>query len=119
MNTRDLNRSFRYWQDFLGLLDWHIEVRVLRHFEIGSDVGGSTYVNRLREIAVVNIQDPRDLNPALIWIERDTEITLVHELLHVLIRGDEPDGGSSEEQERYIDRLARCLVMLRRTQQEV
>lgn len=116
MKARDLERFTDVLKDYLGLRDWYIEVRVLRHYEMSGDrYGGETYVNRLRKQAKVYIQDPQDMNPALCWMDRDWQINLTHEFIHVALPGDLDDGvHSSDAQEQAIDALAKGFVRLLR-----
>jgi len=107
-----LAADLRYWRRALRLMDWDITLHVCRHFEMPERLGECA-VNATSREARIRILDPRDISPDATAVSRDVEVTLVHELLHVLFPQDE-DGWCSTQQEQAIDTTARALVNLRR-----
>ncbi len=111
MTTRpDVRRLLRKWTRILRLLDWDIEVEVKRYHEMPHDLGRA-HVNRAGKQARIELLDPFDFCLACTWTDRDMEITLVHELLHVHLPGDLDAGeGTSVMYEAGIDAIAQALV---------
>lgn len=70
------------WQDRLGLRDWDIETRVCRYWEIPGCVG-TCQIHPEDRTARIMILDPSDIPADVHDTSKDTEHTIVHELLHI------------------------------------
>lgn len=118
MTREDLQKSLEYWQKRLRLEDWDIVLEYIRLKEwlaLGKDAytagvcapSQSCGWARIRLLHVEDIAE--DAVPGI----KDPEITLVHELLHLLMPVASPKGGDAHG-ERAINRVAEALVTMRR-----
>lgn len=109
-----LSFAVEWWQRQLRLQDWDIRASVVRYYLDPDGALGRTKVHASTREAIVTLTDPADHHPDSSDVDRDLEVTLVHELLHVAFPHDSPDGSCSQDMERAIDSTARALVNLRR-----
>ena len=114
----EMAAHLEFWQKALRLQDWDIDFKVVRLKEWLA-AGKTTYtagccsMNGQNAYVVVRILDPEDLADDVVPSYRDAEVTIVHELLHILIPVSASDG-SDVHGERAINRIAEALVTLRR-----
>ena len=113
MNAVLLDRMVRKWQRILRIEDWDLDVRIVHATELGNDTGLCERSAALR-FARIRISEPSQLSPSTPWFHRDVEITLVHEMIHVLMPPDRSDEAYSLCAEQGTDSLARALVALDR-----
>lgn len=111
--TPDLVNLLAFWQRQLRIQDWDVRLSVVRYHEIEGNIGLCKAKASSRQ-AIIQLCDPQDLHHDASDSDRDLEVTLVHELLHVAFPSDLEDGRTSEAQEQAIDSTARALVLLRR-----
>ena len=111
----DLDQALARWQKRLRLQDWDVRVEVKRTHSMEDGALGRSWVQPATRHALIRLLDPQDYDPTEPPDMQDTETTLVHELLHIAIPGDNSDGTSSLAQEQGIDAIARALVMLARS----
>lgn len=118
MSDEKLKSFLAYWQKRLRLEDWDIVLEVVRLKEwltLGKDaytagVCAPSQSCGWARIRLLHIDDiPEDAVPSI----KDPEVTLVHELLHLLIPVSSPEGGDVHG-ERAINRIAEALVVERR-----
>jgi len=109
----DLAPLLEFWQRQLRIQDWDVRLSVVRYHQIPGTLGQCKARVGSRQ-AIVSICDPDDIHPDASGADRDPEVTLVHELLHVAFPADMEDGTASTTQEQAIDATARALVLLRR-----
>lgn len=115
LNIGEARTRCEYWQQVLGIADWIIDVQIVRGYQIG-DKAGRCVINSHDRIARISLCDKIDI------VENsnctDMEMTLVHELLHVVLHdatGDIAEGSAkSVGEERAINSLAAALVALSR-----
>lgn len=105
------------WQKVLRLQDWEATVTYARYWEFdGSYVGRNGYLLSSKT-ADIKLLDPLDHgNPNFIE-KADTEVDLVHELVHLHFApfmSDEKNSPIHTAQEQAIDLLAKALVSLKR-----
>lgn len=102
----------RWWRDALGLSDWVIDVRFVRHYELDDKYGRST-INIALKCATLDIKAQMDATDG--DYNFDIEQTLVHELVHVKTWFlTLEDGLAGHLEEQCVDTLAWSLVNLRR-----
>lgn len=104
-----------YWMRTLRIQDWAIEVRVERLSAMGPGLLGQCIRDDNSRHARVRLLDPQDVDTEGLPSGDDLEVTLVHELLHVVFHAasDETEGRVAFEQ--AIDSTARALVALDRS----
>lgn len=103
----------REWQAILKLQDWDIKLRLARYYD-EPNLGSCSWTLP-KKMATIRIQEYNDYDPANKW-ERDQEITLVHELLHLHFAPFDADDGNhlGLAQEQAIHAISVALVNLAR-----
>jgi hypothetical protein len=102
------------WAKILRLQDWHITIRYCRRFEFPTEdvKGGDISMLLAKRDASIRILDPIDYAPTYLP-PIDTELTVVHELVHVHIEGFYRDY-DSVAMEQAVHALSSALVALDR-----
>ena len=100
------------WQERLGLSHWEIALSITSEWNmpIKDTLAAITY-NLAAEKAIIDFLDPGDYRETPFRI--DVEISLVHELLHILmayIAAPKEDSLEAVHMEAFIGRMARLLV---------
>lgn len=114
MKTEDIPKRLAYWQQALRIQDWDIEVKAVRFHELREGNMGECGTNVNCRQATISILDPGDFTPTMSELAKDTEATLVHELLHVVFSGVSEETENRVAFEQAIDSTARALVGLDR-----
>ena len=116
MNINELTVLCRKWQERLGLAHWQIALRICRSDEMDlKDVFAENKISLDTECAIIRILDSADYPETP--FEKDMEVSLVHELLHIpMLYISNPEDGTLEyvHTEAFIERMARLLVWLSR-----
>lgn len=118
MTQPQIENLLAKWQKILRLQDWHIKVRFVRGHEIaGYQARATIYLNYKQ--AIIKLRDPID------WTDKDfpddSEVDLVHELIHLHIRtfdSTKPETPEKVALEQVDELLARALVGLKRSADE-
>jgi hypothetical protein len=107
------------WKPILGLTDWAIRVVVVPkedmkgQFLDGDFAQGTVQDHVTSRLALIKLVDPADY-PDDAMTPQDMELSLVHEMTHILInRLKVPQDGAVVE-EQIVDLLAEALVRARR-----
>ena len=105
-----------YWQRQLRLSDWQVRVRIVRRYDLPPDRVAQCQYFITSKSAIVSLLDATDFHPATEFVDRDHEIGLVHELLHLHIAPFEPKPETLEQKmsEVAIESLAQGLVLINR-----
>lgn len=113
------NEQLRFWQSVLRLQDWIIELQFWPHEALGTEVSRVLY-SRNQKTAIIALRYPEDLGPVeKDWLPGeagDYDMSIVHELLHVLFTDMESKQNIAEEQSCNI--LSRAIVNLYRGNQQ-
>ena len=114
MKQKALENLLAEWQKILRLQDWQIKVSFARGHEIDGHQGRATIYLNFKQ-ALIQLRDPID------WTDKDfpddSEIDLVHELIHLHLRTfDTAKPGTLERValEQVDEILARAFVGLKR-----
>lgn len=115
-NLNRLEELLEEWKSILHLEQWDIELIISQQKNfLGGDSQGEITFNKVECSAIIRILDPVD------WVNipfnQDMEMTLVHELLHIIYADFEPEDSNSLQYtlwHRSIDSTARALVSLKR-----
>ena len=108
----DLQERLGYWQKRLRLQDWDVEIKVVRHYDTTEeDVRAYVEFCDNKRTARITFVDPADLGPER-WPVESLEQSLVHELLHLHMRGFEPkaDTPAYTAMEQAVHALAGALT---------
>lgn len=122
LTTKTAQTALAFWQKRLRLQDWNITVAVVRKSELSTGCYGEVGVNLIYRQAEISLMDPIDFEESDGERERDMEDSLVHELLHCVLKDCRIDTRDSNRkltaagiaEERAIDALAGALVGLHR-----
>lgn len=112
MTDEQLQALCETWQKRLGLADWKVKARFVKHYEMDhSNITGECQWVLARREATIKILVEEDYPPSLVE-GYDLERTLVHELIHLHFAPFWADDGSLEQllQEQAIEALAKALV---------
>lgn len=111
-----------YWQPKLGISDWAIELKVMKQIDVHNEGAAATnfLLSRRQGWVELSRSDSRSQDS----MEDDQEMTLVHELLHIVFaawhdstRAYLKTSGVQNDVccEQPIDQLAETLVLMRRS----
>lgn len=115
MTEEEARERCAYWQRVLRLQDWEIEVNVARAYHMRLDGLAECHWQIKKRMAVINLQDPIDFDPG--WLgDRDMELSLVHELLHLHLAPWSPQEGTEDDvfEEQAIHAMSKAFVELER-----
>lgn len=111
-----LEELLEEWKSILHLEQWDIVLRISRQKDfLEEDSQGEVTFNDVDCQAIIRILDPVDWTDTP--FKQDMEVTLVHELLHLVYAYFEPEDSNSLQYtlwHRSIDSTARVLVSLKR-----
>jgi hypothetical protein len=106
-----------YWQKQLRLSDWKIDLQIVKHYEMSAPFRVAEITPFLdAKCAVIRLLNAADVSPNAPFEDRDQELCIVHELLHLHIKPFEPAPGTLEAKmmEVAIESTAQALVRLNR-----
>ena len=122
---QELEALCREWQARIGCADWDVKVKIggLRdtgHPIADGDTSGTVDWVLAKKQALITLLDPRDYPSDGRW-EQDHELTLVHELIHLLFAPFSAEDGTPADiaQEQAVHALSRALVTLKRANEPV
>ncbi len=100
------------WQRRLGLSEWKIEARVVRQKDLQKGTIANIHWSLPKRTATIKVLDPLDSTLPKHEIVRDTELSVVHELVHLSMAKLPLDGGDTELEEEAVKRISAALVAL-------
>ena len=105
----------RKWQGRLGLLDWDVQVRIVRSVELEGCQGRCKFVTDRKQATILLLEREDYLLAGRQW-PQDHEQTLVHELLHLhtVWWGSEADSDERKLEEQMIHLLAKAFIEMSR-----
>lgn len=111
LTDADVQAICRHWQARLRLQDWDIHCELVRGFRLTDAVAEIETLDTKRT-AWVRVMHPADYNPSFL-LPHDPERSIVHELLHLVLRPLAPENESLAE-EQVVHALSGTLVTLHR-----
>ena len=110
-----LQKLCERWQKRLRLADWHVVVKLCRLNEMGRDCVGCIFVYNESKDAVMMVLSPLDLplvSEHFSQEERNYDLTIVHELLHLHFAPFQEDDTTPKgvAQEQAINCISQALV---------
>ena len=117
VNEEKLRELCKEWQERLGLQSWNVKTGIYRERNFcGPERQGENEYNLATGTSLIRILDPVDYPESK--FKQDMEVTLVHELLHLVFAPFEPDEDSKELEQKFMERaicqLSGALVKLKR-----
>ncbi|HST21155.1 MAG TPA: hypothetical protein VLR90_08570 [Blastocatellia bacterium] len=105
-----------YWQRQLRLSDWQVKIKIVRRYDLQPGRVAQCEYFITSKSAIISLLDAIDFHPATEFVDRDHEVGLVHELLHLHVALFEPKAETLEQKmsEVAIESIAQALVLLNR-----
>jgi hypothetical protein len=100
------------WQRRLGLAEWKIETRIVRLSQLPRGTVANIHWSLPRRTATIKVLDSVDSTLPRTEIVRDTELSVVHELVHLSMAKLPLDGNDTELEEEAVKRISTALLAL-------
>ncbi|HYO83151.1 MAG TPA: hypothetical protein VES20_17220 [Bryobacteraceae bacterium] len=102
------------WQRRLGLREWKIESRIVRLSQLPRGTVANVHWSLPRKSATIKVLDPIDSTLPRSEVVRDTELSVVHELIHLSMAKLPLDSNDTELEEEAVRRISFALMALER-----
>jgi hypothetical protein len=102
----------RTWQRRLGLSEWKIESKIVRQAQLPKGTVANIHWSLPRKTANVRVLDPAESTLPKTEIVRDTELSVVHELIHLSMAKLPLDGNDTDLEEEAVKRISVALMSL-------
>lgn len=100
------------WQRRLGLTEWKIESKIVRLWQLPKGTIANIHWSLPRKQATIKVLDSMDSNLPKGEIARDTELSVVHELVHLSMAKLPLDSNNTELEEETVKRISTALLSL-------
>lgn len=111
--TEDMVTSWvSRWQRRLGMEDWKIETRIVRLSSLPKGTVANIHWSLPKRTATIKVLDPIDSTLARTEIVRDTELSVVHELVHLSMAKLPLDSNNTDLEEETVKKLSVALLAL-------
>lgn len=100
------------WQGRLGLQEWTIEARIVRIWELPQGAVANVHWSLPKKRATIKVLNSIDSTLPKSEISRDTELSVVHELVHLSMAKLPLDPNHTELEEEAVKRLSMALLRL-------
>lgn len=105
------------WQKRLGMEDWKIEGKIVRLSQLPKGTIANIHWSLPRKQATVKVLDSVDSTLPRTEIARDTELSIVHELIHLSMAKLPLDANNTELEEEAVKRISTALLALDRREE--
>lgn len=102
----------RVWQKRLGLEDWKVEVRIVRVSELPENAVANIHWSIPNKKATVKVLAAADSTLLPGEIVEDTELSVVHELIHLSLAKLPLDPNHTDVEEETVKRISTALLAL-------
>ncbi|HEX8089370.1 MAG TPA: hypothetical protein VF762_10985 [Blastocatellia bacterium] len=115
-DENEARRCCAYWQRQLRLSDWKLKIRIVRRYDLPPDRVAECTFHLASKSATIRLLNANDHRPDNDFNDRDHEIGLVHELLHLHVAPFNPKMETLEQamSEVAIESIAQSLVLINR-----
>jgi len=111
--TEDMvNGWIRVWQKRLGLEDWKVEAKIVRIWELPQNAVANIHWSIPARKATVKVLNSVDSTLKKNEIVDDTELSVVHELVHLSMAKLPLDPNHTEQEEETVKRISTALLAL-------
>ena len=111
--TEDMvNGWIRVWQKRLGLEDWKVEAKIVRIWELPQNAVANIHWSIPAKKATVKVLNSVDSTLKKNEIVDDTELSVVHELVHLSMAKLPLDPNHTEQEEETVKRISTALLAL-------
>lgn len=100
------------WQRRLAMEDWKIETKIVRLSHLPKGTVANIHWSLPRRTATIKVLDPVDSTLAKSEIVRDTELSVVHELVHLSMAKLPLDSTNTDLEEETVKKLSTALMAL-------
>lgn len=100
------------WSRRLGLTEWKIEAKIVRLAQLPRGTVANIHWSLPRRSATIKVLDPIDSTLPRNEIVRDTELSVVHELVHLSMAKLPLDSNDTDLEEQVVKRLSVALMAL-------
>ena len=100
------------WQRRLGLSEWKIETRIVRLSQLPRGTIANIHWSLPRRTATIKVMDSVDSTLPRSEVVRDTELSVVHELIHLSMAKLPLDGNDTDLEEEAVKRISTALLAL-------
>lgn len=112
---KEAEAALRRWQGILRLRDWDLTVEFARCSALGTDNWGDVARDEAHKEARIRLLEPADYVAPSTGRALDHELTLVHELVHIVLgRLECPHQDEGLAEEIAVDVLAKAFLSLTR-----
>jgi hypothetical protein len=107
-----VNEWVKRWQKRLGLHDWKIEAKIVRLSQLPKGTIANIHWSLPRKHATIKVLDSIDSTLSKIELIRDTELSVVHELIHLSMAKLPLDANNTELEEEAVKKISSALLAL-------
>ena len=100
------------WQRRLAMEDWKIETKIVRLNQLPKGTVANIHWSLPRRTATIKVLDPIDSTLPKSEIVRDTELSVVHELVHLSMAKLPLDSNNTDLEEETVKKLSTALMAL-------
>lgn len=100
------------WQKRLAMEDWKIDTRIVRLKDLPKGTVANIHWSLPKRTATIKVLDPIDSTLTKSEIVRDTELSVVHELVHLSMAKLPLDSNNTELEEEAVKKLSTALLAL-------
>jgi hypothetical protein len=100
------------WQRRLGMQDWKIDTKIVRLNQLPKGTVANIHWSLPRRTATIKVLDPIDSTLPKAEIVRDTELSVVHELVHLSMAKLPLDSNNTDLEEETVKKLSTALMAL-------
>jgi hypothetical protein len=100
------------WSQRLGLTEWKIQSKIVRIAQLPRGTVANIHWSLPRKTATIKVLHPADSTLPQSEIVRDTELSVVHELVHLSMAKLPLDGNDTELEEEAVKKLSLALMAL-------
>jgi hypothetical protein len=100
------------WQKRLSLEDWKIDAKIVRLSQLPKGTVANIHWSLPRKQATIKVLDSIDSTLAKSDIVRDTELSVVHELIHLSMAKLPLDANNTELEEEAVKKISTALLGL-------
>src|SRR6476469_262087 len=100
------------WQQRLEMGDWKIETKIVRLSQLPKGTIANIHWSLPKHTATIKVLDPIDSTLPRSEITRDTELSVVHELVHLSMAKLPLDSKNTELEEETVKKLSTALLAL-------
>jgi hypothetical protein len=100
------------WQRRLAMQDWKIDTKIVRLSQLPKGTVANIHWSLPRRTATIKVLDPIDSTLPKSEIVRDTELSVVHELVHLSMAKLPLDSNNTDLEEETVKKLSAALMAL-------